>query len=104
MHVVVITSSFPRFAGDASGHFVLAEVEALVRSGHQVTLLAPGGLLLSVPGVRVVSFGGERAFGWPGIMARLRRRPLRALDLLRATLNARRLLGAIDGVDRPATG
>ena len=100
MHVLLITSSYPRSAGDASGHFVRAEAVALVRSGHQVTVLAPGGPLLDVPGVRTISFGAERAFGWPGVMARLRRRPLGAIDLLGATLTARRLLAAIDGVDR----
>src|SRR5690606_34234557 len=36
--VLLLTTSYPRFAGDSAGHFVQAEAQALVRSGHQVTV------------------------------------------------------------------
>lgn len=60
--VAVVTTSYPRSEGDPSGHFVRSEVRALERSGHEVEVFAPKG----------------EAFGWPGVVPRLRERPLRA--------------------------
>ncbi|MDB4946811.1 MAG: hypothetical protein JWP97_6345 [Labilithrix sp.] len=71
--VCVVTTSYPSNDGDASGHFVKAEVLELERAGHEVTVVTPR------PG---------GAFGWPGVASRLRASPLRAVEaagwLLRA--------------------
>jgi teichuronic acid biosynthesis glycosyltransferase TuaC len=61
----LVTTSFPCAAGDPAGHFVHAEMRDLVSAGNEVVVVAP----------RV---GG--AFGWPGVAARLRERPLRAIE------------------------
>ncbi len=65
MRVAIVTTSYPAYDGDPSGHFVHAEVRDLEAAGHDVTVIAP------MQG---------RAFGWPGAAARVRERPLRALD------------------------
>lgn len=65
MRIAVVTTSYPSYEGDPSGHFVQAEVERLRGAGHEVRVLRPAS-------------GG--AFGWPGAPARLRERPLRALE------------------------
>jgi glycosyltransferase involved in cell wall biosynthesis len=65
MHIAVVTTSYPAFDGDPSGHFVASEVAQLEGDGHRVTVIAarPGG-----------------AFGWPGAAVRVREKPWRALD------------------------
>lgn len=65
MRVAVVTTSYPSNAGDPSGHFVAAEVAQLERAGAKVVVVTP-------------KPGG--AFGWPGVAARVRERPLRALE------------------------
>jgi teichuronic acid biosynthesis glycosyltransferase TuaC len=65
MRIALLTTSWPASPGDPSGHFVLAEARALEHAGHQVVVIAPRA-------------GG--AFGWPGVGARLREHPLRALE------------------------
>jgi glycosyltransferase involved in cell wall biosynthesis len=65
MRIAVITTSYPAFDGDPSGHFVHAEVVELESAGHRVTVITPG------PG---------GAFGWPGAAARIRAKPWYALD------------------------
>lgn len=42
MKLGVVTASFPRFAGDAAGHFVASHVELLRRAGHSVEVIAAG--------------------------------------------------------------
>ena len=78
--VAVITTSWPKDAGDPAGHFVQAEARALERSGHDVVVLAP-------------PTGG--AFGWPGVATRVRERPARVLEaaswVVRARAQLRRL-------------
>lgn len=80
MRIAVISTSYPEREGDPSGHFVETEVRDLERGGHEVTVLtpAPGG-----------------AFGWPGVAARLREKPWRALEaarwVARTTMDLRRL-------------
>lgn len=74
MRVCVIATSWPRAAGDPSGHFVKTEAIELARAGHEVTVLAPDappdGLL------KVIPLSGGSAFGWPGALTRLRQNPL----------------------------
>ena len=68
MRIAVVTTSWPAGQGDPSGHFVAAEARALTRQGHDVVVLKP-------------TAGG--AFGWPGVVARLRERPGRAIEAAR---------------------
>ena len=71
-----MTTSYPETDEDPSGHFVRAEVDALRREGHEVTVAAARG----------------DAFGWPGVVARLRERPWRAFEATRELLRLRRLV------------
>ena len=41
MHLGLLTTSYPRFAGDHAGNFVHQMATALVARGHRVTVLAP---------------------------------------------------------------
>lgn len=81
MRIAVVTTSYPAYPGDPSGHFVEEEVVELRRAGHEVTVVRP-------------SAGG--AFGWPGAAARLRERPWRALDAAAWCLRAARELQRLD--------
>lgn len=68
----VVTTSFPRFPGDAAGHFVLGQCRAL---GLPVEVLAGGnGEWQPVPTTR---YGG-RLFSGPGAPDQLQARPLQA--------------------------
>jgi hypothetical protein len=80
--IVVITTSYPAFPGDPSGHFVAAEVSALRSEGHRVTVIAPRPAGERGDGDDVWWVEAGSAFGWPGVMSRLRERPLRALSVL----------------------
>jgi glycosyltransferase involved in cell wall biosynthesis len=84
MQIAVVTTSWPDGARDPAGHFVQAEVRKLELAGHDVVVVAapPGG-----------------AFGWPGVAARLRERPLRAIEAARWVAAARGRL-AVLGVER----
>ena len=69
MRVAVLTTSYPRFPGDAAGRFVEEAVERLRGRGVDVEVVAPSGFR---------HFG--IAYG-AGIVGNLRRRPARALLL-----------------------
>jgi teichuronic acid biosynthesis glycosyltransferase TuaC len=79
MRIVLVTTSYPAGDGDPSGHFVKAEARELERQGHEVLVVAPP------------SSGGG-AFGWPGVAARVKQKPWRAIDALRWTARATRRL------------
>jgi glycosyltransferase involved in cell wall biosynthesis len=79
MRIAVVTTSFPGHDGDPSGHFVETEVHELEREGHRVVVITPP-----------VGPGG--AFGWPGVAARIRERPHRALGAASWIAKARREL------------
>jgi glycosyltransferase involved in cell wall biosynthesis len=99
--VVFVTTSYPRFPGDPSGHFV--ETEALSRAarGDTVTVLAPGKAGAPYQGpVAVEWLGGERAFGWPGALARLRQDPSRVLAATAFVARARAALGRHAGAEQ----
>lgn len=98
--IVVVTTSYPAFAGDPSGHFVASEVSALRAAGHRVTVIAPRPAGKHAGDGEVCWVEGGSAFGWPGVMARLRERPLRALSAVGFTLRARRALARQGDVDR----
>lgn len=74
MRIAVVTTSYPSHEGDPSGHFVEAEVALMQRGGHEVHVVRP-------------TAGG--AFGWPGVAARVRERPTRALGAGAWLLGAR---------------
>lgn len=67
MRVLVLTTSYPRFPGDAAGHFVAAAVERVRRRGVEVEVVSPQ---------RFRHFG--LAYG-AGVVPNLRARPARAL-------------------------
>jgi glycosyltransferase involved in cell wall biosynthesis len=64
--IAVVSTSYPETEEDPSGHFVRSEVRALERKGCEVQVFVPRG----------------DAFGWPGIVARLRERPSRVASAL----------------------
>ena len=72
MRVAVLTTSYPRHEGDPAGHFVQAEVDALRASGCDVEVFAAQG----------------SAFGWPGVVPRLREAPLREVTTYARTLSS----------------
>jgi teichuronic acid biosynthesis glycosyltransferase TuaC len=101
--VVVVTSSYPRFAADPSGHFVAAEVRELCAAGHDVVVIAPRSLPRcndddSDACVRWIDAGD--AFGWPGVVPRVRQRPSRLVDVVRFVRGAARELERAAPVDR----
>lgn len=85
VRIAVISTSYPEDEHDPSGHFVRAEVREMERAGHEVRVIAPWA-------------GG--AFGWPGVAARVRERPVRALDAAVWIASARRELRRAGKLDR----
>jgi teichuronic acid biosynthesis glycosyltransferase TuaC len=79
MRIAVVTTSYPSFDGDPSGHFVEAEVAALTAAGHHVDVIRPA---------------AGRAFGWPGFASRVRERPSRSAEALRWVARARRQIAS----------
>jgi teichuronic acid biosynthesis glycosyltransferase TuaC len=77
--VAVISTSYPREPGDASGHFVAAEVKRLVRAGHEVSVFVPGTGPSESHGAHLHWIADGGAFGWPGALTRLSEDPRRAL-------------------------
>ena len=65
MRLCVVTTSYPAFIGDPAGHFVEAEVRLHEEARDVVTVVRPR------PG---------GAFGWPGVAARVRKKPWLALE------------------------
>jgi teichuronic acid biosynthesis glycosyltransferase TuaC len=84
MRIALLSTSWPANDADPSGHFVRSHARELEQSGHRVTVLTP-------------SPGG--AFGWPGVVARMRQRPHRSVEAARWVHQARRQLRRLD-VDR----
>jgi teichuronic acid biosynthesis glycosyltransferase TuaC len=86
VRIAIVTTSYPAFPGDPSGHFVAAEARNLAASGHALTVFAPAPALNSTPGsskalhrIDVVTLPHAGLLGWPGAEARARARPWRAL-------------------------
>jgi teichuronic acid biosynthesis glycosyltransferase TuaC len=85
VRVAFVTTSYPAFPGDGSGHFVATEASR--RAAHdEVFVVAP---TLE-----------DDAFGWPGVLARVRARPLLVLDAARWARRARRKLASLPALDR----
>lgn len=101
-NVAVVTTSYPAFEGDPSGHFVEAEARRLAESAN-VTVVTAGPAASRTTGddgILVHRIKGGTAFGWPGVASRLRENPLRALSTLRWTRAARKTLRALGPLDR----
>jgi teichuronic acid biosynthesis glycosyltransferase TuaC len=94
--IAVLSTSYPRTAGDAAGHFVHSEVRRLVRAGHEVHVFAPGDAdapgVAAHDGTRVHWLGDHGAFGWPGAWPRLKENPARLLGICEFVLRARHAL------------
>ncbi len=99
MRLAVVTSSYPAFAGDPSGHFVAAEVDALVAAGHEAVVFAPAPALAH-GSARVVPLPHLGLLGWPGAVSRVRARPWRALGALPFVAAAARGLDRLGPFDR----
>jgi glycosyltransferase involved in cell wall biosynthesis len=102
--IAIVTTSYPCEPSDPSGHFVAAEATALARAGNQVVVITAQGVAAEqtpiTAGLEVVRLAAGDAVGWPGILARLRQRPARALALLGWILRARRTLDERGPFDR----
>jgi glycosyltransferase involved in cell wall biosynthesis len=101
--IAILSTSYPTGAGDASGHFVESEARQLAALGHRVTVIAagrPSGPAASSAGIEVVWIFDAGVSGWPGISARLRREPWRALGLGFWSLGARAALQRRGPFDR----
>ncbi len=107
MHVAVVTTSYPAFAGDPSGHFVEAHARKLAER-DDVVVIAPdqGGRPAlrrdesSRGSLTVLHLAGHGAFGWPGALSRIRSRPYRVAGAMRWAALARRALGSLSPLDR----
>jgi teichuronic acid biosynthesis glycosyltransferase TuaC len=100
VRIAVLTTSYPLRNGQAAGHFVAAEVQQL-SARHHVVVIAPGlhtEAIGSSP--RVLRIAGRGLFGPPGVLARVRERPLRAWGGLEFCVRARRLLQREGPFDR----
>ena len=86
MHIVMVTSSFPRYDGDFFGPWVLEYSKELIRQGNEVTIVAPqsrshDGPTIDVPGLSLVYFqyftkgGGQSLVSPPGLVPNLRKNP-----------------------------
>jgi teichuronic acid biosynthesis glycosyltransferase TuaC len=91
-----LTSSYPRFAGDFSGHFVRSHARAECADERTVRVLAFGDAPAGQgpprvqldPGIEVAWLGGGALFGAPGVLPRLGQRRTRLALLLRPLLRA----------------
>ncbi len=100
--IAVVTSSFPEGPGDPSGHFVLSEVNLLCQAGHEVVVLAPGAASqpLQANSFKTHWLGPLEAFGWPGLLTRLREHPSRAVSVAQFAWRVHKALQALGPFDR----
>jgi glycosyltransferase involved in cell wall biosynthesis len=83
VNVAVLTTSYPRFDGDAAGHFVAAGVDALRRHGVSVTVVSPAsfrhfGIAYGAGIVGNVRAAPWRSLALPAFLASFRRAAARA--------------------------
>lgn len=57
MRIGVITTSYPRFKDDYSGHFVAELNDAIVKLGHQIDVIAPVGAYSDNDKIRIIPCG-----------------------------------------------
>jgi teichuronic acid biosynthesis glycosyltransferase TuaC len=97
LRVAIVSTSYPRFAGDPSGHFVETEAVELAHENNEVHVIAPGLARRAdaPPGVAIHCGGAANLFGFPGVVARAKERPSRLLELAGFVRRARALLLSI---------
>lgn len=78
MKLGIVTTSYPRFAGDPAGNFVAGHVGALRALGHTVEIIAAGAPGPAADGDTVLRVGGARLFYRGGAPDALERTPVRA--------------------------
>jgi teichuronic acid biosynthesis glycosyltransferase TuaC len=78
MRIAVVTTSWPRFPGDPSGHFVEADTRVLTQCSDERDPLEV-----------VVIHAEGHAFGFPGFAARVKEAPARLVDAARWVARAR---------------
>jgi len=109
MRIAILTTSYPAFPGDPSGHFVETEARSLARDHEVVVVTASAdetsergqGSVVEAGGVTVLRIDGGTAFGWPGVAARVHERPARIVSAAVWIWRARaalRSLPPFDGV------
>ncbi len=107
MRIAVVTTSYPAFLGDPSGHFVETHAKELAQV-NDVLVIAPGRGATrmrdqdesSRDSFTVLRLASHGAFGWPGALSRIRGRPYRLLGALRWAALARRALASTRRLDR----
>jgi glycosyltransferase involved in cell wall biosynthesis len=107
MRIAVVTTSYPAFAGDPCGHFVEAHAKKMAEL-HDVVVIAPEHVRARPPepdgasrsSVTVLRLPGHGAFGWPGVVSRIRSRPYRLVGAMRWAALARRALASLSPLDR----
>jgi glycosyltransferase involved in cell wall biosynthesis len=101
VRIAVVTTSYPLVPGQAAGHFVASEAEALSRLGHEVLVIAPGPTRsVSGENPRIHRLPTGTLFGPPGALARVRENPLRAAYAIAYVDRARRLLRELGPFER----
>ncbi len=105
MRLALLTTSYPSSPSDPAGHFVATEARHLARTAHVIVLTpstvdAPAGDRSEGAQLTVRRVEAGSAFGWPGVAARVRERPLRALSVARFLRAARAALRALPALDR----
>jgi teichuronic acid biosynthesis glycosyltransferase TuaC len=99
--VIVITTSFPRWPGDAAGHFVRSDARRRAEAGHEVHVICPDARASRQDdGLTVHGVGGEALFGWPGAWARMKESPARLLHAPGFVLRARMLVRELRAAKR----
>jgi glycosyltransferase involved in cell wall biosynthesis len=96
--VAFVTTSYPQFTGDPSGHFVETEARLRRGTGASVRVIAPGPrnrVVVAGDGVTVQWLATGDAFGYPGVVPRLRARPWNAVQMARFVVAARRTLARL---------
>jgi teichuronic acid biosynthesis glycosyltransferase TuaC len=90
--ILILTTSYPAFSGDLSGHFVLADAESRERLGPVVVAAAGRGEGSLDAGPEVNWLGGARLFSYPGVLARVRTSPWSLIWLPLVLVRAARVL------------
>lgn len=100
--VAVVTTSYPEFEGDPSGHFVQTEARALADEASivVVTAGATASRASGNDGILVIRVAGGGAFGWPGVAARVREDPSRIVGALRWARRAQKTLRSLGPLDQ----
>lgn len=85
----MISSSYPTHEGDYAGHFVQAEVDALLAQGHRVLVMTPGTAAQQATSHNIhITLGGTALFRSPGAWPNLKRNPRLVTEFFRASTQA----------------